>query len=101
MSKKETIGSAISEGLVAYENILWDFEANVGLNPNFTDDGFRAALKIFMSALMGKMFELQINEYIPQKQAEEMAESAGQEIRRIVKTYTGIDTHELYQSPTV
>jgi hypothetical protein len=95
--KKETIGEAISPGLESYERILWEFEANVGDKPCFTDAGFRAALKIFMAALMDKMNDLQIAEKISQADAEKMAQSCGEDIRRIVKTYTGLDPHEMYQ----
>jgi len=34
---------------------------------------------------------------MPQEQREEMASSAGNEFRKLIKTYTGIDTHNLYK----
>lgn len=36
------IGIKISSILEEIEDTLVEFEANVGMKPNFTDDGFRA-----------------------------------------------------------
>lgn len=90
------IGERLSPILQEIENTLWEFEANGGSKPNFTAEGFRAALKIFMSALLDKIWELQTDESIDQKTREGMAEKAGQEMRKLIKTYTNIDAHDLY-----
>lgn len=93
----ETIGQKISPILVEIEDTLWEHEARQGGKPEFTIDGFRAAAKIFMAVLMDKMYEMQEKESMPQKERENMAEAAGKEFRKLVKTYTNIDTHELYK----
>lgn len=91
------IGKKISPILVEIENTLWEFEANnEDIKPEYTDEGFRATLKIFMSVLMDKMWELQFNEKIDIKDRLNMAEKAGNDLRELVKTYTNIDTHEFY-----
>lgn len=91
------IGKKLSPILVEIENTLWEFEANSGMKPEFTDEAFMAATKIFMSILMDKMWNLQTNENISNDDRIKMAENAGNEIRQLIKTYTGMDTHDFYK----
>ena len=91
------IGIKISPILKEIEDTLWEFENYSGEKPGYTPDGFRASIKIFMSALMDKMWELQDDESITMKSREDMAESAGNAVRSLVLTYTGIDTKKLYE----
>ena len=91
------IGKKISPILVEIEETLWEFEAYNGTKPEFTLDGFRASIKIFMSALMDKMWELQGNEKLSLEDRSAMAEKLGNEVRKLVKVYTDIDTHKLYE----
>lgn len=92
----ETIGQKISPILVEIENALWEYEAWNGSQPKYTDEGFRASIKIFMSALMDRMYNLQTSEELALEDKEAMAESLGKQVRAIIKTYCDIDTHELY-----
>ena len=94
---KQTIGQKISPILIEVENTLWEFEEYRGTKPDFPIEALRAAAKIMMAVLMDKMYELQDKENMPQEQREEMASSAGNEFRKLIKTYTGIDTHNLYK----
>lgn len=91
------IGKKISPILVEIEETLWEFEAYNGTKPEYTLDGFRASIKIFMSALMDKMWELQGNEKLSLEDRSAMAEKVGNEVRKLVKVYTDIDTHKLYE----
>lgn len=91
------IGEKISPILVEIENTLWEFEANRGLKPNYSIEGFRSATKIFMSVLMDKIWELQENENIEIKDRLNMVQKLGEDIRSLIKTYTDIDCHELYK----
>lgn len=91
------IGKKLSPILVEIEDTIWEFEANVQEPPMFTDDGFRASIKIFMAALMDKMYALQREEKIELEDGGNMAFKAGQDLRNLVKTYTGIDTYDLYK----
>jgi hypothetical protein len=77
---------------------LWEKEANCPNIPHeFTDEGFRAACKIFMAALMDKIWVLQEKENTPFEDRMKMVEHAGQEVRRIVLEMTSIDTTKLYE----
>lgn len=92
-----TIGQKLSPILVEIENTLWEFEALNGQKPNYTIDGFRAGIKIFMSVLIDKIWELQQNENIDMDDRINMANKVGEEIRKLVKIYTDIDCHKLYE----
>jgi len=92
------IGQKISPILSEIEQTLWEFEAAGGLKPEYTTEGFRGAIKIFMSALMDKMWELQQDETMDLETRAGMAEKAGNEVRDLVKKYTGIDCHDLYKT---
>ena len=91
------IGKRISPILEEIEETLWEFEENSGDKPCYTDNGFRASIKILMSTLMDKMWELQEKEGIDKKDRALMAEKAGRDLRELIKTYTNIDTFDLYK----
>jgi len=90
------IGKKISPILEEIEDTLWEFEAAQIGPPKYPINGFRAAIKIFVSALLDKIWELQQNENLELEDRSNMAQKAGEEIRALVKTYTNIDCHELY-----
>jgi hypothetical protein len=92
------IGKKLSPILLEIEQTLIEFECYNGTQPKFTDEALRAATKIFFSILMDKMFDLQLKEKMTNKAACEMATAAGEELRRFVKVYTDIDTHEMFKS---
>ena len=91
------IGKQISPILEEIEGTLLEFEANRGIKPEFTIEGFRAGVKIFMSVMMDKMWELQEKESMDMGVREKMAENLRKEVRALVKTYVDLDTHELYK----
>ena len=93
----ETIGEKLSPVLAEIEQTLWEYEAWGGGQPHYTDEGFRAAVKIFMSVLMDKMYILQEKEGFVIDDMEVMATSLGSQVRSLVKTYCDIDTHDLYK----
>jgi len=90
------VGELLSPILEDIEGTLWNFEANIGDKPNYTEGGLRAAAKIFMSTVLDKMYEMQNFDNIELSDRMIMAEKCGEELRKFVKAYTGIDTHELY-----
>lgn len=92
------IGKKISPILVEIEETLWEFEAHNETKPEFTQDGFRASIKIFMSVLMDKMWELQCNENLSLDDRCAMAQKLGEDLRKLVKTYTDINTIKLYEN---
>jgi hypothetical protein len=91
------IGKELSTVLVEIEKALWDFDLNGKSKPEYTTEGFRAATKIFMSALMDKIWNLQSNENMDMEDRIKMVEKAGSDIRNVIKIYTDIDTHDLYK----
>jgi hypothetical protein len=91
------IGEKLSSVLSEIESALIEFEANVARPPEYTNEGFRAAVKIFLSAMLDKMWKLQEDEGIDINTRADMAEKLGNELRNIVRIYTNIDTHNLYK----
>jgi hypothetical protein len=97
MSQNITIKDAIEEiildleaTIIEYNDIVEEIEP-----PKFSDDTLRAATCIFTAVLMDKMWDLQEGEDLDIEDRLNMASKAGQEIRRLIKTYTGIDSHDL------
>lgn len=95
------IGKKLSPVLEEMEATLWEFEAFNGAKPNYTLEGFRASVKIFMSALVDKFFEKQQADGISEKETLEAVEKLGQDVRELVFNATGIDTHLLYNQTKV
>lgn len=91
------IGEKLSPVLSEIESTLIEYELNVARPPQYTNEGFRAAIKIFMSAMLDKMWKLQENENIDIDARADMAEKLGNELRNMVRIYTNIDTHSLYK----
>ena len=91
------IGKKISPILEEIEDTLWEFEAAQIGPPQYPINGFRAAIKIFVSALLDKIWELQQNENLELKDRLNMVNKVGEEIRKLVKTYTDIDCRELWK----
>ena len=85
----------IEDILSDIEGFILEYQDSVGTQYNFSNDTFRAAICIFMAVLMDKMWNLQENEELDPEDRLNMAKKAGQEIRRLIKTYTGIDSHDL------
>ena len=90
------IGENLSPILEEIEYALWDFEAQEIGQPNFTDNGFRAAIKIFMAAMMDRTYSLQSTKGLTLEQRGEEVIKLGNQIKDIVKTYTGVDTLKMY-----
>ena len=54
---EQTFGEKMSPVLTEIETAIWEHEINFPDEPpRYTDDGFRAAAKIFMSAIVDKMY---------------------------------------------
>ena len=95
---KMEIGKRISPVLESIEDALWEWEFHeTNGKPGYTDGGFRSAVKIFMSVMMDRMWDLQQDESIDMNDRMAMVEKCGNDVRALVKTYTNIDTHNLYK----
>lgn len=97
LTVETSIGEDISPILKEIEDTLWEFEANVGVQPLYTEDGFKASIKIFLSAMLDKMWDLQEKENMPMKDRTLMAAKVGDSVRQLVKVFTDIDTHDFYK----
>jgi len=91
------IGRKLSLVLVEIESALIEHEAYKAEKPEYTMEAFRAATRIFMSALLDKSFELQMSEKFDQNDAGNMANKLGEDLRKLIKTYTNIDTYKFYE----
>ena len=91
------IGKKLSPILSEIESALIEYELNINRPPEYTDEGFRASVKIFLSVMLDKMWKLQEDEEIDINTRADMAEKLGTEIRNIIRVYTNIDTHDLYK----
>jgi hypothetical protein len=91
------IGKKLSPILSEIESALIEYELNINRPPEYTDEGFRASVKIFLSVMLDKMWKLQEDEGIDIDTRADMAEKLGNELRNIVRVYTNIDTHNLYK----
>ena len=92
------IGKDLSPVLNEIEEALWDFEFNKpGIQPKYTQDGIKGAIKIFSSVMLDKMWDYQEKNKTSQKKREQLAKEAGEAIRALFKKYTNIDSHNLYK----
>jgi len=95
--QKDNIPNPYAEVLKEIEAGLWDHdirvEDNIARPYNYTDESFRACLKIFMSGLMWKLWENMEGQTLEERSS--TAEEVGSEIRKFILKYTGIDTHKL------
>jgi len=93
---KYEFGKKMSDVLTEIEGAMWERDF-IELGPQgYTDEGFRSGIKIFMSVLMDRMWVLQEQSKLTQKEREKLALSAGNELRKLILKYTGVDTHNLY-----
>lgn len=63
--------------------------------PNYTNRQFMNAVIIFQTALMDKMYDNQDYDKMDIENRLKMAESCGLDLRKLIHTYTGLDTHKL------
>jgi len=61
--------------------------------PNYTNRDFMNCLIIFQTALMDKMYNNQDFDDMGIQQRIEMATQCGYDLRKLIHTYTGLDTH--------
>lgn len=64
--------------------------------PNYSNRDFMNCVIIFQTALMDKMYDLQHKEKLEFDDRLKMAESCGLQLRDLIKTFTGLDTHNVH-----
>ena len=62
---------------------------------NYSNRDFMNTLIIFQTALMDKMYNNQDYDKMDLKNRSEMAIKCGMELRKLIHTYTGLDTHKI------
>lgn len=82
-----------------YEPILKEVAsgmlATIEIKPNYYNNALLDATLIFQMVLFDKIYDLQTDEFMKLKYLLEMAESCGKELRKIIHTYTGLNTVDL------
>lgn len=63
--------------------------------PNYSNRDFMNAVIIFQTALMDKMHDCQDYDKMDIEDRMKMAESCGLALRKLIHTYTGLDTHKI------
>jgi hypothetical protein len=63
--------------------------------PNYSNRDFMNAIIIFQTALMDKMFDNQNYDGMGLDDRMKMTKSCGVELRKLIHTYTNLDTHKI------
>jgi hypoxanthine-guanine phosphoribosyltransferase len=63
--------------------------------PNYTNRDFMNCVIIFQTALMDKMYDVMDFDKMSVEERYKMAESSGHDLRKLIYTYTNLDTHKV------
>lgn len=85
MNKYEPILKEIAKGMLEV----------VEIKPNYSNDALIDAMLIFQTVFMDKMFDCQNYDNMIMDDRINMVKQSGAEFKKLVHTYTGLDTHEL------
>ena len=77
------------------ETIANEILNNQEVKPNYSNRDFMNALIIFQTALMDKMYDNQDYDKMDLDNRMQMANQCGLDLRKLIHTYTGLDTHKL------
>ena len=91
------IGKKLTPILEEIEDTILEFDIK-GLKPCYEGDSLRASCKIFMSVLLDEMWNMQEAENMPLIDRCNMATSAGNDLRKLIKTYTGKESLNFYKN---
>jgi len=85
-----------------YEPILKEIATGLlelaEMKPNFSNDALLDATLIFQAVFMDKIFDNQNYDNMPMEYRCEMVNKAGEELRKLIHTYTNLDTVELVKN---
>lgn len=98
MEKISPIGELLSPVLVEIEETLWVHDVALATKPEYTLAGFRAAAKIFTSAMLDYTFSRDAAMGMNIQQIAADAENLGKDLRDLILKYTGIDSVKLYNN---
>ena len=91
----ESFGQKISPIIEEISFTISNFNYNKGIKPCYNKFDMFYASNIFMSVLMDKMWELQNFDKMSTNDRLNMAQKAGEELRKFIKTYANIDMYQL------
>ena len=94
-NRSALFGELMSPVLLDIESAIHEFTIGKYGKPHYSAAALRSAAVIFTSVLMDKIWELQDREDMSLDIRKKMAQKCGEDIRKLVKVYTDIDTHEL------
>jgi len=63
--------------------------------PNYSNRDFMNCIIIFQNVLMDKMYDNQDNDNMGIEERSNMATQCGLDLRKLIHTYTGLDTHNV------
>lgn len=85
-----------------YEPILRELSMGLlevaEIKPNYSNDALLDVTLIFQSVFMDKLFDNQDYDDMSMEDRMKMVQSAGEELRKLIHTYTGLDTYELVKN---
>jgi hypothetical protein len=88
MNPYESIFKEIADSLLEISDI----------KPGYTDNAMLDVSLIFQSVFMDKIFDNQEYDNMNHEHRMEMAEQAGKDLRKLIHTYTGLDTVTLVEN---
>jgi len=65
------------------------------IKPNFTNRTFMNCVILFQTALMDKIYDTQEYDNMNLEDRYKMVESCGKELRKLIHTYTNLDTYNV------
>jgi hypothetical protein len=77
------------------EEIAMAILNNEQKKPNYTNRDFMNCVIIFQTALMDKMYDVMDFDNMSNEERYKMAESSGHDLRKLIYTYTNLDTHNV------
>jgi len=96
-----TLEKEVTRVLTELEELLLGYKSLGIETKDYPIDALRAICFIFSDVLADRITKLQIEEGIDMVDTKNMASEAGRELRKLIKTYTNIDTHTLYATKTI
>jgi hypothetical protein len=96
----KSLPNPFKEILLELEMALWEHDERVeqGVAPyEYDDETFRACTKVFMSAMMWKLYAEQNRLNLPIDKREAEAYNVGVELKTLIKNWTHINTEDLYK----
>lgn len=91
------IGKELSPKLVELEKKLIHFELENNVPPEYTLDGFKAIIRLFMSAMMESAWNMQEFEGIRIEERLELCYELGEDIKNLILKHTKINIPDLYK----